>query len=299
VASAVQFVITGIEMGSYIAISAIAFTLIYGLVNMLHIAHAEYMVVGGYLGFVTLGVLGLPLLVALPVVLVGSAVFGWVVARVFYFPIEDAGPIPLLFTSVAVGFVLRFGIQVVASAESRFFRAGLSEIYRFDAVGVQVSQQTLLIVATAVLAFAGLHLLLTRTTIGTAMRAMSADRELARITGIDTDAVRTYVWLLSSALAGLAGFLISLKLWAGPNVGIGQLLIVITAAILGGAGSPYGAIIGSYVIGIVISVSTGVVLPDWGTGLGTSVAFVVLIVLLLIRPGGITGEDITARREEV
>jgi branched-subunit amino acid ABC-type transport system permease component len=298
-ASIVQYVLYGLEIGSYIAVSAVAFTLVYGLVGMLHIAHAEYMIVGSYLGVLGLTVFGLSLPVTYVFVLVVAAVVGWLVARGFYRPIHHKGPIALLFTSVAVGFVLRFGIQLIAGPEARFYDP-ITGRYRFDVLGgLVVTNRMLLIVGTAVVVVVALHLLLTRTDLGIALRAMGADEDLARVTGIRTTHLRNHVWLISSGLAGLSGFLLSMRLYAAPRLGISQLIVVIAAAILGGAGSPYGAVLGAYIIGIVISVSTGALLPAWGSNLGTTIAFVVLIGILLVKPGGLTGADVTAKREEL
>lgn len=291
-----ETVISGIETGSFIAVSAIGITLVYGLVNMINFAHAEYMVIGAYVGVLSVNVAGLPIPAALVVTPLVTAVIGWAIARGFFMPLREAGPIPLLVTSIGVGLLLRFGIQIVATPAPRYLDSALvSETV--TVAGVTVPSYTFIVVGVAIASFVVLHLMLTRTELGIALRAMGANENLALVTGIDTGRLRHYVWLISSAMAGLSGFLLTFPLFAIPSLGFSQIIIVITAAILGGAGSVYGAIAGSYILGLTISLSTGEILPPWGANLGTTVAFVVLFVVLLVRPGGIAGAEVTKLRE--
>jgi len=136
-----------------------------------------------------------------------------------------------------------------------------------------------------------LHLFLSRTMLGVAMRATADNEDLALVSGVDTRRVRNAVWLAASGLAGVAGVMLGTAQAASPTVGFGQLLLIITAAILGGAGSPYGAVAGSYLLGIGITVSV-VFLPESLTSLNSTMAFVVLIVVLLLRPGGLVNREV-------
>lgn len=288
-----QEIVFGLLIGSYVAISAIGFTLVYGLVNMINFAHGEYMTIGAFVGFAVAQEAGLPTVATVVPVVVLSAVIGWGLAVVFFRPITEAGPIPLLLTSIGVGLVLRNGIRLLAGPQPRYVETGRPTVYRWDAVGVFVNDRHLFVIATAVVAFASMYVLLEHTKLGKAMRAMADNEDLARVTGIPTVRMRSVVWLLASGLAGLAGFLLAVQRAASPSVGFEQLLIVITAAILGGAGSVYGAIVGAYVLGITVSLSVAF-LPSWATQLGTTMAFVVLIAVLLVRPGGIAGTEVRA-----
>jgi branched-subunit amino acid ABC-type transport system permease component len=226
--------------------------------------------------------------------MVATAVFGLALARVFFSPIHHKGAIPLLLTSVGVGFMLRNGIRILLGPQEQHI-SPIAGTHRFDALGgFFVSNQMLVTIGLALAAFAAMHLLLSRTKLGMAMRATGDDEALARSSGVDTGRIRIYVWLLASALAGLSGYVLALQQSASPTLGLGAILLVITAAILGGAGNPYGAIVGAYIIGISTTLATGVFLPGLLSGLGTAVAFVILIAILLVRPGGITGEEVGA-----
>ncbi|WP_435360480.1 branched-chain amino acid ABC transporter permease [Haloarchaeobius sp. DFWS5] len=288
----VQELIFGVVTGSYIAIGAIGFTMVYGLVNMINFAHGEYMTVGAYLGFVAAESLGLPVTLALVPVMLVSGFAGWALAWLVFEPLSDTGPIPLLLTSIGLGLVLRNGIRLVASPEKRYVDLNATT-FRFDDLGFFVTGQHLLLFAVTAVAVVGVHLFLTRTTMGKAMRAMSDNEALAKVTGIRTRRMRAIVWILASAFAGLAGYMLAIGQGATPHTGFSQLLLVITAAILGGAGSVYGAVVGAYVLGITVSLAIAL-LPSWASELGTTMAFVVLVLVLLVRPGGITGEEVSA-----
>lgn len=291
-----ELIVVGLETGSFIAVSAIGLTLVYGLVNMINFAHAEFMVFGAYFGVIAVNSFGLPIIVALLLATALTAIAGWGVARVAYMPIRDTGPIPLLVTSVGVGFILRYGIQIVLGPQPIYLNSALAS-QTITIASKSVSVYSLIVIGLAIVSFVALHLVLTRTQLGIALRAMGANEDLALVTGIDTDRLRHVVWLLASGLAGLSGFLLLFPLYAVPSLGFQQIILVITAAILGGAGSVYGAIGGAYVLGIAISVSTGMLLPAWGSNLGRTVAFVVLFLVLLVRPGGIAGAEVSKRRE--
>lgn len=296
-----QNVVFGLVVGSYIAIAAIGFTLIYGIIGMINFAYGEYITAGAFAGFLTASGLGLPLPATLVVAVVLTAVFSLVLARVFFTPLSDTGPVPLLLTSIGVGLILRNGYRLAAGRTARFIDRNPGT-YRFDfpdlSVGATnllgdffVTSQQAIVVGTALAVFVGVHLLLTRTTAGIAMRALGDDEALARVRGIDTRRVRDAVWLIAGALAGIAGVLLAVQTNASAGIGFSQLLPIIAAAILGGAGSAYGAIVGAYVIGLVMELSVAL-LPSSATTLGTTMAFVVLILVLLLRPSGIAGQEV-------
>ncbi|WP_435335675.1 branched-chain amino acid ABC transporter permease [Haloarchaeobius sp. TZWWS8] len=288
----VQELIFGVVTGSYIAIGAIGFTMVYGLVNMINFAHGEYMTVGAYLGFVAAESLGLPVTLALVPVMLVSGLAGWLLAWLVFEPLSDTGPIPLLLTSIGLGLIMRNGIRLVASPEKRYVDLN-APTYRFEDLGFFITGQHLLLIGVTAVAVVGVHLFLTRTKMGKAMRAMSDNEALAKVTGIQTRRMRAIVWILASAFAGLAGYMLAIGQGATPHTGFSQLLLVITAAILGGAGSVYGAVVGAYVLGITVSLAIAL-LPSWASELGTTMAFVMLVLVLLVRPGGITGEEVSA-----
>jgi branched-chain amino acid transport system permease protein/neutral amino acid transport system permease protein len=297
-----QNVIFGLVTGSYIAIAAIGFTLIYGVVNMINFAYGEYVTIGAFVGLVTAATLPLPLPVAALVAMAGGGVASLVLARLFFTPINHTGPVPMLLTSIGLGLALRNLIRLSAGRGARYFDTETST-FRFtgvpdvsvgsvDLLGeFFVTSEHLVVVGCAVGVFVVLHALLTRTDAGIAMRAMSDNESLARVRGIDTQRIRDSVWVLAGVLAALAGVLIGVQTNVSAGTGFSQILQILAAAILGGAGSPYGAIVGSYVIGLVLSLSTAF-LPSGMTELSSAVAFLILIVVLLVKPSGITAQEV-------
>jgi branched-subunit amino acid ABC-type transport system permease component len=285
-----QEVIFGLVTGSYVALGAIGFTLVYGLVNMINFAHGEFITIGAYAGFLAVTVGGIPVPAALLLAFGATAVVGWLIARVTFEPMNDAGAVPLLLVSIGLGLFLRNGIRLVAGSDTKRVPNPVTT-YRFDDLGFFVTSRQLLIIGVTLALVVVLHYFLSRTMIGIAMRATADNEDLALVSGIDTVRIRDAVWLISSGLAGVAGVLLAFSRGASATLGFGQLLLMITAAILGGAGSPYGAVAGSYILGIGISVSI-VLLPAGLSEFSTTMAFVVLILVLLIRPGGLVNQEV-------
>ena len=289
----IQSVIFGLQLGSYIAIAAVGFTLIYGVVNFINFAYGEYMTIGAFMTFITVNQWGLPAIVGLFIALVVTAGLGWIVSRLVFVPMQGTGAIPMLMASIGLGMFLRNFYQLIAGGEVRFVDIGASQ-FEFDVLGgFFISTQHILIIASAFVIFALIHVLLTRTQAGIAMRATSQNELLARASGIRTKQVRRNVWIVASALAGVSGFLIGTTTFVSPLTGFNQILLVLAAAILGGAGSAYGAFIGAYIIAFVITFTTAY-LPTEISGLGETLAFLVLIIVLLVRPSGLADVEVEA-----
>jgi branched-chain amino acid transport system permease protein/neutral amino acid transport system permease protein len=297
-----QNLIFGLVTGSYIAIAAIGFTLIYGIVNMINFAYGEYLTIGAFIGLFAAGSLPLPLPVAVLVAMAGGGVASILLAKLFFTPINHTGPIPMLLTSIGLGLVLRNAIRLTAGRSARYYDTETTT-WQFQNVpdlgvgpvdllgGFFVTSQQLVVVACALGVFLVLHTVLTRTDVGIAMRAMSDDEALARVRGIDTQFIRNSVWVLAGMLAGLSGVLLGIQTNVSVSTGFSQILQILSAAILGGAGSPYGAIAGAYVIGVALALSTAF-LPSSMTGISSAIAFAILVVVLLVKPSGIAGTEV-------
>ncbi|AEN06153.1 ABC-type transporter, integral membrane subunit [halophilic archaeon DL31] len=298
----VQNLIFGLVTGSYIAIAAIGFTLIYGIVDMINFAYGEYITVGSFIGLLSASALPLPLPIAVLVAMAGGGIASLLLAKLFFTPINHTGPIPMLLTSIGLGLVLRNAIRLVAGRNARYYDTETTT-WQFQNVpdlsvgsvdllgGFFVTSQQLVVVGCALSVFLVLHAVLTRTDVGIAMRAMSDDEALARVRGIDTQFIRNSVWVLAGMLAGLTGVLLGMQTNVSVTTGFSQILQILSAAILGGAGSPYGAIAGAYVIGVVLALSTAF-LPTGMTGISSAIAFVILIAVLLVKPSGIAGQEV-------
>ena len=305
-----QFIVFGLETAALIAVAAMGFTLIYGIVNMINFAYGEYLTVGAYLAWALIAVGGLNIWASLLLATLGTTVVGWVISRIFFVPLHEQGPIPLLLTSIGLGFLLRNVYRFVFDVDRRYveldsaYAAVPAATFRFDLPSVTVggvdllgeffvTSNMLLTILTAILLVGGLHLMLTRTDLGIAMRATASNEPLAELSGVPAYMIRQYTWLLASALAGITGVLLLTRESASPIVGFDQILFILAAAILGGAGSIYGATIGAIVIGLARELTAGLGVPIL-SDIPVSVAFLILVVILLIRPEGIAGQEVAS-----
>ena len=304
----VQFIVFGLETAALIAVAAMGFTLIYGIVNMINFAYGEYLTVGAYLAWALIAVGGVNIWVSLVVATLVTTVVGWGISRLFFTPLHEQGPIPLLLTSIGLGFLLRNVYRFFFDVDRRF--VSLEEAYGVVPVetfefglpsvtvagvdllgGFFLTTNMFLTILLAASLFGGLHLMLTRTDLGIAMRATASNESLAELSGVPAYNVRQYTWLIASALAGITGVLLLTRESASPIVGFYQILFILAAAILGGAGSIYGAVVGAVIIGLSREIIAGLGVPIL-SDVPVSVAFLILVVILLVRPSGIDGQEV-------
>jgi len=284
----VQAVVNGVVDGASIALAAVGLTLSYSVSRFINFAYGEFLTLGAFVG-VGLGAagLGFPLPVAALAAVAVVGVAGVAIARIFYRPLREEGAVPLLITSFGVAFVVRTTLRGIVGTRGYSFQLPLLRPIQVGGVFVPPVDVVITVVAVAVMV--GVHLLLTRTILGTKLRAISGNRELARVVSIDIDRMTAYMWFVSAAIGALAGLLLALRLQPfKPTLGWELLLVVFSATILGGIGSPYGAMAGALLIGLTMSFGTTYLSSSYTTGY----AFVVLVLTLLVRPEGIAGGDI-------
>lgn len=298
-ASLLQLLVNGLVFGSVILLASIGLTLLYGIGNFANFAHGELLTVGAYVAFFGYVTMGVPFLVAAALSVVATAALGVVLDQVVFARHRRSSPIVLLIVTIGVALVLRSLIRIGWSNELRSFglplQRGLSLLDATVFVGdlpvrlaVRVTRDEVTIVAVAAVIATLVHLFLTRTKVGVAMRATADNRSLARITGIDADRVLTVTWALSGALAAVGGLFLGMQTGViMPRMGFSILLVVFAAVILGGIGSPYGAMLGAYVIGIAQEMS--IAIPGVTASYRTAVSFLILLVVLLVKPSGIAG----------
>jgi len=220
-----------------------------------------------------------------------TALLALALDRAFYKPMRDRSGISLLIASIGVALVVRYLIQFVYGAQSRGVTGTVDESAFAFPFGLTVNAHQLTIVVAALTLMAAMHYVLQETKLGTAMRAMSDNKDLALITGIPAERVVAATWILGGGLAGASGYLyVLLRETIGFDFGWLLLLLIFAAVILGGIGSIYGAIAGGVVIGIVFTTSTIWIPSDFNE----AAAFAVMITVLLLRPEGIFGGVSTA-----
>jgi len=297
--SIIQVLFDGVVFGSIVLLGAVGLSLLYGIGNFANFAHGELLAVSAYVTYLLFVTVGLPFLLAAAVTVGLTALLGVGIDRGILQIHRDSGSLTKLLVTVGVAFVLRSLIRIVWASEPRSYRLPLEQgtqvleggiplgitTFRYD---LFMTTDSLLVVGLGGACAGATHLFLTRTKMGVAMRATAANRSLSQVTGIDTDVVARIAWALSAGLAAIGG--IALAVSSGllyPRMGFDILLLVFAAVILGGIGSPYGAMVGAYVIAIAQEAS--VLVPGVGARYRLAVAFVILFVVLLVKPTGIAG----------
>jgi len=276
----------GLITASVLAIAAVGFTLQFGVTDVLNLAYGAIMIFGAFLAYLVNenGVsVWLGLLVAVAACSAGSVLLNAVV----YTPFQRRGvdPITMVIVSLGVTLIVEFGVEAVAGGVPVSYTMGSGPT--FSAGGLSLTGVQLVIMAIAVATMAGVHVLLRYTKLGKAMRATAANRNLARNCGIRTGRVITATWALTGALCGLAGTVFAIDAGSFDATSTDVFLVLILAAVfLGGPGQPYGAMLGALVIGLATEVSAVFIPADYKY----VIAFVVLLIMLGVRPTGLLGE---------
>lgn len=288
----VQSIGFGVAAGAVLSLGAVGFTLQFGISNVLNIAYGALMSIGAFIG---LFLLDRGLNVWLVMVLAGLVIGVCSVAlsRALISPLVRKGmqPFGLVIVSVSAGIVLEYVIVAVAGPATQSYGNLSGATLNF--LGWTLTTAQVVIFGITVLLMFALHLLLTRTQLGRAMRATSANRTLARSCGIATSRISDIAWFISGTFCGMAGVALAITIESFDfTLGSIFLIPMIAAAVLGGVGQPYGAMIGGLVVGIVSSVSSAY----WDPAYQSVVAFGIIIVMLLVRPRGLFGNTTSTRK---
>lgn len=312
-----QFIV-GIIVGTLYALSAVGLTMIYGIARVPHFAHGDAMMLAAYLALFALtgaamgsreGDVTLPfslsqlpgateriwefsfgygLILALLVGVVVTIPILLAIDRLVYQRLMrmGAGTAILAVSSLGVAITIRGAMLMIWGPTSRRYSSGIRDTIELPFLPRIVADQFFILILASLLTVAA-YLILYRTTLGTAMRASADNPDLARASGIDTAITRRWTWIIGGGLTAVAGVLLALQSQLTPELGFVLLLPIFASMILGGIGNPFGAFLGGLIVGIVgeVSVSIGVIDPGYKTG----VAFLVLIVVILVRPQGLFG----------
>jgi branched-chain amino acid transport system permease protein len=304
----------GIVVGLAVGLAGVGLSMTYSILNFANFGHGDYVTSGAFTGWavaylvagigtVSFGELVLieanniglsigqsPVAIFLGLVAagVGTIALSLVLDRIVYRPMRDSDGISLLIASIGVALALRYLIAFVWKTGTKGVTASPGKV---DVAGVSFTSHELTLVLASAGLMLGVHVLLQRTKLGKAMRAMADNKNLARVTGIPTERVIRMTWIIGGGLTGIAGYLLVLERGTMSfSFGWVLLLLIFAAVILGGIGSIYGAMAGGLIIGVVDAMSI-IWLPS---GLTRAAAFLILIVVLLIKPAGLFGGVKTA-----
>jgi branched-chain amino acid transport system permease protein/neutral amino acid transport system permease protein len=282
----------GIATGAVIALGAVGFSVQFGISNILNITYGALMTLSAYIGLVLIN-RGINAWAALVISAVAVGAVSVIYHRILLAPLVRRGTraIAMIIVTVSAGTILQYVIVAIAGPSSQSYGEQSGQTFHFLDLTLSFGQVTI-IVLTAVLML-GLHLLLTRTTLGKAMRATSSNRTLARSCGIATSRISDIAWFISGCLCGAAGVALAITT-VSFDFSLGALFLIpmVAAAVLGGIGQPYGAMLGGMIIGISSEVAAAVSNPNYKD----VVAFVILIIVLLVRPRGLFGAAWSSRR---
>ncbi|MFD2189503.1 branched-chain amino acid ABC transporter permease [Pistricoccus aurantiacus] len=279
-----QLLVYGLVLGSVLSMGAIGVSMIFGILRFAHFAHGDFMTLGAYMGLAFIGVAGLSPWWALPAAMIGMALVAVAIDQLVYRRIRRTQPVILLISSFGMALILRSLIQLIWGSDNQTYASGIQFPWRLDWLGgLRLKPDHAWIVLISLGLIVTVHLFLSRTRLGKAMRAMSDNMDLALVTGIPAERVIMMTWIIGGALAGAAGVFLGIDTRLHPVMGWTALLPIFAATILGGIGRPYGAIVGGMVIGISMEMST-LFMP---AAYKPAVAFAILVAMLIIRPQGI------------
>jgi len=296
-----QQLANGIAWGSIYALIALGYTMVYGILRLINFAHGDVYMVGAFAAYFLARALGVgtitsasPLMAAL--VLLGSmvicALLGMAIELLAYRPVRRSSRITALITAIGVSLFLENAGILVFGADPKFFPQVIAPRTITLPGGVLVTNHQITVVLVSVVLMVGLTLFIQKTRTGKAMRAVAFNRDAASLMGIPTDRIITYTFALGSALAAAAGFLVGLtNPKIEPLMGIMPGIKAFVAAVLGGIGSIPGAMIG----GLLMGISEYMVVGYLSSTYRDAIAFVILIVVLLIKPAGLLGRNVTEK----
>lgn len=289
-----QHCVNAISLGSLYALIAIGYTMVYGILRLINFAHGDIFMLGAYFAFYALSMFFMPWWVGFIVALGVTAAFGIGIERVAYKPLRDSPKISVLISAIGVSFLLEnLGIVVFGGRQKAFPIPDLfGTVFQFGKISI-VSINLFIPVVTVIILMI-LSYVINKTKTGMAMRALSKDHETARLMAIDIDKIISFTFGTGSILAAVGGIMWSLKYpQLIPLMGLMPGLKCFIAAVVGGIGNVKGAVLGGFVIGMV-EIMAVAFLPGL-TGYRDAFAFILLIVILLVRPTGLMGESLAEK----
>lgn len=294
-----QQLVNGVTWGSVYALIALGYTMVYGILRLINFAHGDVYMLGAFFAYFCARALGaaadpnpMKTLIVLLAAMIGCGLVGVVIERAAYKPVRKSSRLAALITAIGVSLLLENGGLLVFGADPKFFPQIIPSHNLSLGNGVTISNQQVIILVVSVVLMVGLRLVVHHTRVGKAMQAVSFNHTAAALMGISVDRIISFTFVLGSMLAAAAGVLVALQNpKIDPLMGIMPGLKAFVAAVLGGIGNIPGAMIGGLVMGIAEVLVVGYVSPTYRD----AIAFVLLIVILLVRPAGILGRNVAEK----
>lgn len=288
-----SYLISGMSLGSIYAIIALGYTMVYGIAKMLNFAHGDVIMVGAYICFYAVTLYGLPPIVGVLLAMFVCTILGVVIERLAYMPLRQAPALAVLITAIGVSYFLQNSAQLLWSTNTKVFTSvvGNGSVKLFGD-RLSISFVTLVAIAACVVIMVALVLFTGRTKMGKAMRACSEDKGAAQLMGINVNTTISVTFAIGSALAAIAGVLLcSAYPTLMPTTGSMPGIKAFTAAVFGGIGSIPGALIGGVLLGVIEIFAKAYI----STQLSDAIVFAVLIIVLIVRPSGLLGKQLSEK----
>lgn len=283
-----QQLVNGLSLGSIYALLALGYTMVYGIIKLINFAHGDIYMLGAFWGYYVINQWHFSFWPALLSAMVFCALAGVIIEYLAYRPLRNSPRIAALITAIGVSFLLENGMSYLFSSNVRNFPQAM-HVKSYNFFGAKVSNIQILILVVSIVLMILLQLIIRRTKMGKAMRAVSVDPDAAQLIGINIDRTISFTFALGSALAGAAGVMIGLYYNSiDPLMGMTPGIKAFVAAVLGGIGLIPGAALGGFVIGILETATQALGFSAFKD----AVVYVVLIIILLVRPAGILGKNI-------
>ena len=280
-----QQLINGLSLGSIYALLALGYTMIYGIIKIIHFAHGDVYMLGAFFGYYTINVWHFNFIMALFGSMIFCALVGMLIEFVAYRPLRHSSRIAVLITAIGVSYFLENGMSVLFSGDTRDFPQVIKQV-NYEWFGIRVTNIQLLIFATTIILMIILQLIVKKTKMGRAMRAAAADPVAAELMGVNINGTVSFVCVIGSAMAGAAGVLIGLYYNSiEPTMGLTPGIKAFVAAVVGGVGSIPGAAVGAVIIGCLESLMQAIGFSAFKD----AAVYVVLIIVLLFLPAGLFG----------
>jgi branched-chain amino acid transport system permease protein len=294
-----QQLVNGVTWGSVYALIALGYTMVYGILRLINFAHGDMYMLGAFIGLYASRWLHagehpstVKALLVLLISMLAAAVIGMLIERLAYKPVRKSPRLSALITAIGVSLLLENGGVLVFGADPKFFPQLIPSRNIALGLGVTLSNQQLIVLVVSLGLMFALRVLVVHTRVGKAMRAVSYNHMAASLMGISVDRIITFTFMIGSALAAAAGVLVALQSpKIEPYMGVMPGLKAFVAAVLGGIGNIPGAVLGGLVMGIAEVLVVGYVSPT----LRDAIAFVLLIVILLVRPAGLLGRNVAEK----